>query len=65
MEFNIETLQEGGTYVIEFPVDMPIENCINIIQQLNQKLKDHHRDIVFIYMRQGDVEIKGADSYEL
>lgn len=68
MEFNIETikgLQEGGTYVVEFPEDMPIENCIHIAQQLNQQIKDNHRDIVFIYLRKGDADIKGAWSYEL
>lgn len=66
MEFNVETIKgltEGATYVMEFPEDMPIENCMQIVQNLNQKLKDNNRDIVFIYIRKGDVEIKGADDY--
>ena len=66
MEFNVETIKgltEGATYIIEFPKDMSIENCTQIIQNLNQYLKDNNRDIVFIYIRKGDVEIKGADDY--
>ena len=66
MEFNIETIKgltEGATYIIEFPKDMSIENCTQIVQNLNQYLKDNNRDIVFIYIRKGDVEIKGADDY--
>lgn len=66
MEFNIETIKgltEGATYIIEFPKDMSIENCTQIVQNLNQYLKDNNRDIVFIYIRKDDVEIKGADDY--
>ena len=66
MEFNIETIKgltEGATYIIEFAEDMSIENCTQIVQNLNQYLKDNNRDIVFIYIRKGDVEIKGADDY--
>ena len=66
MEFNIETIKgltEGATYIIEFPKDMSIENCTQIVQNLNQYLKDNNRDIVFIYIHNGDVEIKGADDY--
>lgn len=66
MEFNVETIKgltEGATYIIEFPKDMSTENCTQIIQNLNQYLKDNNRDIVFIYIRKGDVEIKGADDY--
>ena len=66
MEFNIETIKgltEGATYIIEFPKDMSIENCTKIVQNLNQYLKDNNRDIVFIYIRKGYVEIKGADDY--
>ena len=66
MEFNTETIKgltEGATYIIEFPKDMSIENCTQIVQNLNQYLKDNNRDIVFIYIRKGDVEIKGADDY--
>lgn len=66
MEFNVETIKgltEGATYIIEFPKDMSIENCTQIVQNLNQYLKDNNRDIVFIYIRKGDVEIKGADDY--
>ena len=66
MEFNIETIKgltEGATYIIEFPKDMSIENCTQIVQNLNQYLKDNNRDIIFIYIRKGDVEIKGADDY--
>ena len=66
MEFNIETIKgltEGATYIIEFPKDMSIENCTQIVQNLNQYLKDNNRDIVFIYIRKGDVEIKGVDDY--
>lgn len=66
MEFNVETIKgltEGATYIIEFPKDMSIENCTQIVQNLNQYLKDNNRDIIFIYIRKGDVEIKGADYY--
>lgn len=66
MEFNVETIKgltEGATYIIEFPKDMSIENCTQIVQNLNQYLKENNRDIVFIYIRKGDVEIKGADNY--
>ena len=66
MEFNVETIKgltEGATYIIEFPKDMSIENCTQIVQNLNQYLKDNNRDIVFIYIRKGDVEIKGVDDY--
>ena len=66
MEFNVETIKgltEGATYIIEFPKDMSIENCTQIVQNLNQYLKDNNRDIIFIYIRKGDVEIKGADDY--
>ena len=66
MEFNVETIKgltEGATYIIEFPKDMSIEKCTQIVQNLNQYLKDNNRDIVFIYIRKGDVEIKGADDY--
>ena len=66
MEFNVETIKgltEGATYIIEFPKDMSIENCTQIVQNLNQYLKDNNRDILFIYIRKGDVEIKGADDY--
>ena len=66
MEFNIETIKgltEGATYIIEFAKDIPIEECINITTKLNNLLKEHNKDILFIYMRKGDVEIKGADDY--
>ena len=66
MEFNVETIKgltEGATYIIEFPKDMSIENSTQIVQNLNQYLKDNNRDIVFIYIRKGDVEIKRADDY--
>lgn len=66
MEFNVETIKgltEGATYIIEFPKDMSIENCTQIVQNLNQYLKDNNRDIIFIYIRKDDVEIKGADDY--
>ena len=66
MEFNVETIKgltEGATYIIEFPKDMSIENCTQIVQNLNQYLKDNNRDIVFIYIRKGGVEIKGVDDY--
>ena len=66
MAFNVETIKgltEGATYIIEFPKDMSIENCTQIVQNLNQYLKDNNRDIVFIYIRKGDVEIKGANNY--
>ena len=66
MEYNIETIKgltEGPTYIIEFAEDIPIEECINVTKMINNLLKEHHRDILFIYMRKGDVEIKGADDY--
>ena len=66
MEFNIETIKglaEGATYVIEFPEDIPVEGCINMTKRINNLLKEHNRDILFIYTRKGDVEIKGADDY--
>ena len=66
MEFNIEIikgLKEGSTYIIEFAQDIPIEECINIATKINNLLKEHNRDILFMYMRKGDVEIKGADDY--
>ena len=66
MEFNIETikgLREGATYIIEFAEDIPIDECINVTKMINNLLKEHNRDILFIYMRKGDVEIKGADDY--
>ena len=66
MEYNIETikgLREGATYIIEFAEDIPIDECINVTKMINNLLKEHNRDILFIYMRKGDVEIKGADDY--
>ena len=66
MEFNIETIKgltEGATYVIEFAENIPIEECINTTIKINNVLKEHNRDILFIYMRKGDVEIKGVDNY--
>ena len=66
MEFNIETikeLKEGATYIIEFAEDIPIEECMNTTTKINNLLKEHNRDILFICMRKGDVEIKGADNY--
>lgn len=66
MEFNIETvkgLTEGGTYIIEFSKDISRDECINITKMIDNLLKEHNRDILFIYMRKGDVEIKGADDY--
>ena len=66
MEFNIETikgLKEGSTYIIEFAENIPIEECINTTIKINNLLKEHNKDILFIYTRKGDVEIKGADDY--
>ena len=66
MEFNIETikgLKEGATYIIEFAEDIPIEECINMTKTINNLLKEHNRDILFIYMRKCDVEIKGEIDY--
>lgn len=66
MEFNIETIKgltEGATYIIEFAKDIPIEECINTTTKINNLLKEHNKDILFIYMRKGDIEIKGADNY--
>lgn len=66
MEFNIETIKgltEGATYIIEFAKDIPIEECINTTTKINNLLKEHNKDILFIYMRKGNVEIKGADNY--
>ena len=66
MEFNIETIKgltEGATYIIEFAKDIPIEECINTTTKINNLLKEHNKDILFIYTRKGDVEIKGADDY--
>ena len=68
MEFNIETIKglaEGATYIIEFAEDIPIEQCINTTKNINNLLKEHNRDILFIYMRKGDVEIKGVDDYDI
>ena len=39
MEFNVETIKgltEGATYIIEFSKDMSIENCTQIVQNINQ-----------------------------
>ena len=66
MEFNIETIKElteGGTYIMEFFQDISRDECINITKMIDNLLKEHNRDILFIYMRKGDVEIKGADNY--
>lgn len=66
MEFNIETikgLKEGSTYIVEFSKDIPTDECINMTKMINNLLKEHNKDILFIYMRKGDVEIKGADDY--
>ena len=66
MEFNIETikgLKEGSTYIVKFSKDIPADECINMTKMINNLLKEHNRDILFIYMRKGDVEIKGADDY--
>lgn len=66
MEFNIETikgLKEGSTYIVELSKDIPTDECINMTKMINNLLKEHNKDILFIYMRKGDVEIKGADDY--
>ena len=66
MEFNIETikgLKEGSTYIVELSKDIPTDECINITKMINNLLKEHNKDILFIYTRKGDVEIKGADDY--
>ena len=68
MEFNIETIKgltEGATYIIEFSKNIPVEDCMNMAKTINDLLKKHNKDILFIYMRKGDVEIKGADNYGL
>lgn len=66
MEFNIETikgLKEGSTYIVEFSKDISTDECINMTKMINNLLKEHNKDILFIYTRKGDVEIKGADDY--
>ena len=68
MEFNIETIKgltEGATYIMEFSENIPVEDCMNMAKTINDLLKKHNKDILFIYMRRGDVEIKGADNYGL
>ena len=68
MEFNIETIKgltEGATYIMEFSKNIPVEGCMNMAKTINDLLKKHNKDILFIYMRKGDVEIKGADNYGL
>ena len=68
MEFNIETIKgltEGATYIMEFSKNIPVEDCMNMAKTINDLLKKHNKDILFIYMRKGDVEIKGADNYGL
>ena len=68
MEFNIETIKgltEGATYIMEFSENIPVEDCMNMAKTINDLLKKHNKDILFIYMRKGDVEIKGADNYGL
>ena len=66
MEFNIETIKgltEGATYIVEFSKDISRDECINVTKMINNLLKEHNRDILFIYMRKGDVEIKGEIDY--
>ena len=68
MEFNIETIKgltEGATYIMEFSKNIPVEDCMNMAKTINDLLKKHNKDILFIYIRKGDVEIKGADNYGL
>ena len=68
MEFNIETIKgltEGATNIMEFSKNIPVEDCMNMAKTINDLLKKHNKDILFIYMRKGDVEIKGADNYGL
>lgn len=65
MEFNIETIKgltEGATYIMEFSEDIPIEDCIDMAKTIDDLLKKHNKDILFIYMRKGMVEIKGVNN---
>ena len=65
MEFNIETIKgltEGATYIMEFSEDIPWEDCKGIARTINDLLKKHNRDILFIYMRKGTAEIKGVNN---
>lgn len=59
----IKGLEDGGTYVMEFSEDMSPEECQLMISSINNYLKKHNRDICFIYMRKGAIEIKGAKDY--
>ena len=65
MEFNIETIKgltEGATYIMEFSENIPIEDCIDMAKTINDLLKKHNKDILFIYMRKGTAEIKGVNN---
>ena len=68
MEFNIETIKgltEGATYIMEFSEDISVEDCIDMAKTIDDLLKKHNKDILFIYMRKGMAEIKGVDNYGL
>ena len=65
MEFNIETIKgltEGGTYIMEFSENIPVEDCIDMAKTIDDLLKKHNKDILFIYMRKGMAEIKGVNN---